>query len=87
MSTRGHSHRDLVLGLIRGSGVTDLDELVDCLESEPYQLSKKDILAALNSLAVDWEIEIESFNFSKDGKIQVRLSDEKPTILLEDDGY
>lgn len=80
-----HPNEELTLGLIRESGVTDIDDLADTLQSEPYNLKRKEVLNALNRLADNFEIEIESFSFGKDGKIRVQLSDEEPIILLDDD--
>ena len=67
--------KDLTLGLIRKNNIRNLNQLVDCLRNEPYEIKDKEILDALNSLVKDKELEIESFFFGFDGMLEVNLSD------------
>ncbi len=76
--------KDLVKGLVRESGMTDLDQLVDCLRKEPYELKNDEILKAFNDLAEEGELEVSRFYLNAEGQPKMVLSDEEPFTFLDD---
>jgi len=66
-------HKGLVFRLMSGSGVLNLNQLVDTLASEPYELSNDQILVALNSLVSEGKLRIAKVFFGFDGQVEVNF--------------